>query len=137
MRAVCFALLLVACTKDATSTEKRSTSFPTAKERVTYLRDFAACPSEPQDAAWHIYETEAGTVVHAVVKIAPVDAHLWSMGCGDFNGEVRPKWVGEVLAPTGWKLKSIPDTWSCGREKRVIHVKEGLVLRALLVPKFD
>ena len=134
---LCYALLaLTACPKEQGASDRRSTSLATAKERVTFLKDFAACPTEPQDAAWHIYETDDGTVVHAIVKIAPADAHLWSMGCGDFNGEARPKWVSEVLPPA-WKLKTIPDTWSCGRERRVIHVKEGLVIRALLVPHAD
>lgn len=137
MRVALVALCLAACSKDAASTEVRSTKFATAKERITFLRDYVAFPSEPKDVAWHLYEIEAGTAVHAIVKIDPADAHLWSMGCGDFVGEARPKWVPELLTGTGWTLKSIPDTWSCGREKRAIHVKEGIVVRATLVPKLD
>ncbi|MGV3623159.1 MAG: hypothetical protein ACO1OB_20230 [Archangium sp.] len=137
MRVALLALCLAACTKDAASTETRSTKYATARDRITFLRDFAAFPSEPKDAAWHIYETDEGTVVHAVVKIDPSDAHVWSMGCGNYVGDARPKWLPEVLAGTGWNITSLPDTWRCGREKRGIHVKEGFVVRATLVPKLD
>lgn len=133
MRAALLALLLLtACTKDR-QPEARSTSFKTAKERIAFLRDYVACPGEPKDAVWHVFPVDEGTVVHAVVKVDPADVHLWSMGCGNFGHEARPKWLGELLKPTGWKVSTIPDTWSCGFEKRVIHVKEGIVIRSALL----
>jgi hypothetical protein len=127
------ALLWLGCPKQG-GDEHRSTSLKTAAERVAFLCDYAVCPSPVQDAAFHIYPTDEGTVVHAIVKIDTNDSHRWSMGCDDFNVEVRPKWVSEVLAPTGWKIKSTPALHRCAGERRVIHVKEGLVIRALLRP---
>lgn len=122
-------LLLAACTKE--QTQKRSTELPTAKERVAWLCEYSLCPSPPLDAAFDIAPGEEGAIVHAVVKVDPNDVHRWSMGCDNLPVEARPKWLPEVLAPTGWKVKSIPDTWRCAGEKRVIHVKEALVIRAL------
>ncbi len=131
------ALLLAGCPKASAELEHRSTSLRTAKERAAFLCDYALCPTLPQDAAFHIYpggEGAEGTVVHAIVKIDVNDVPRWSMGCDDFNVEVKPKWVNEVIGPTGWKLKTQPDAWRCAGERRVIHVKEGLVIRALLRP---
>lgn len=129
------ALLLALCTLVGCSKrteEHRSTSLTSAKERAAFLCDFALCPTMPLDAAFHIYPGEQGTVVHALVKIDPRDVPRWSMGCDDFNVEVKPPWVNEVIGPTGWKLVTAPDAMRCGTEKRVIHVKEGIVIRALL-----
>ncbi len=127
-------LVLAGCPKSG-SDEHRSTSLATAKERVAFLCDYAMCPSPPEDAAFHIYPGPDGTVVHAIVKVDVNDVHRWSMGCDSFSVEVKPKWVNEVIGPTGWKLKTNPDTWRCAGERRVIHVKEGLVIRALLRPR--
>lgn len=113
----------------------RSTTLTTAKDRVAFLCDYAICPSIPEDAAFHIYPGEEGTIVHAVVKVEINDVHRWSMGCDNLTVEQRPKWLNEVMGPTGWKLKTIPDTWRCAGEKRVIHVKEAIVIRALLRPE--
>ena len=127
-------LLLCACTKPGAEAGTRSTTLATAKERVAFLCDYALCPSKPEDAAFHIYPGETGTIVHAVVKVDPNDVHRWSMGCDNLTVEQRPKWLNEVMGPTGWKLKTVPDTWRCAGEKRVIHVKEAIVIRALLRP---
>lgn len=122
------AVVLAACTK--APSEHRSTSLPTAAERVAWLCEYALCPTKPLDAAFHLATGDEGTVVHAVVKVAPTDVPRWSMGCDNVPVEARPKWLSEVL-PKDWAVKTIPDTWRCGGEKRVIHVKEGLVIRAL------
>jgi hypothetical protein len=124
-------LTLWGCPKSP-DTDVRSTSLATVKERISALCNTALCPTQPLDAAFHIYTTDEGTVVHAVAKIDPLDAPQWSMGCDHFPVEARPKWVSEVIGPTGWKVKTTPDLWRCGGERRVIHVKEGLVIRALL-----
>lgn len=126
------ALLLVACSRDR-DVEQRSVGFATAKERVDFLCQHSMCPTPPLDAAFHLYNTDEGTVVHGIARIDPLDAPKWSMGCDHFTVEARPKWVNEVL-PAGWSLKSTPDLWRCGGERRVIHVKDGIVIRALLRP---
>lgn len=90
-------------------------------------------PTVPKDTAFHIYKTDDGTVVHAIVKVDVTEIPLWSMGCENRTLEARPPWVKDVL-PRGWELKTAPDTWRCGTEKRVIHVKEGLIIRSLLLP---
>lgn len=125
------ALALFGCPK-SDAEGKRSTTLATARERVAYLCDYALCPTQPEDAAFHIYPGDDGTIVHAVVKIDPNDVHRWSMGCDNLTVEARPKWLNEVMGPTGWKVKTIPDTWRCAGEKRVIHVKEAIVIRSLL-----
>ncbi len=126
-------LFLAACPK-SDAEGKRSTSFANVKERVAYLCDYATCPSHPEDAAFHIYSGDDGTIVHAVVKIDPNDVHRWSMGCDNLTVEARPKWLNEVM-PASWKVKTIPDTWRCPGEKRVIHVKEAIIIRSLLRPE--
>jgi hypothetical protein len=123
------ALTLAGCAKK--QAEHRSTSLPSAKERVAWVCEYALCPTKPLDAAFHISPGEDGTVVHAVVKVVPTDVPRWSMGCDNVQVEARPKWLSEVL-PRDWAVKTIPDTWRCGGEKRVIHVKEGVIVRSLL-----
>jgi hypothetical protein len=127
--ALLLSLVLLACTKEHTA--KRSTELASAKARVDWLCEYALCPTRPLDAAFDIAPGDEGAIVHAVVKVDPADVPRWSMGCDDLAAEARPKWLGEVLAPTGWTVKTIPDTWRCGGEQRVIHVKEAVILRAL------
>ncbi len=135
MRRWALLLALAGCPKSEGDGEvHRSTTLKTAKERVAFLCGYAICPSIPLDAAFHIYPGEEGTVVHAVVKVDVNDVHHWSAGCDNFTVEQRPKWLPEVIGPTGWKVKTLPDTWRCpAGEKRVIHVKEAIVIRALLL----
>lgn len=136
MRALgCSAALLVlaACPRSSPGVERRSTEFPTAKARVDFLCGWALCPTRPLDAAFHLSpHAEGGTVVHAVLKVPPAELSPWWRGCDGFTVEARPAWLPEVLQGTGWQPRSIPDTYRCGGEKRVVHAREGLVIRALL-----
>ena len=124
------ALLFLACTSSTTQ-DHRSTQWPTSAERIADLCDFTLCPTRPLDAAFHIFKTDDGTVIHAIVKVDPNDIPRWSMGCENRTLEARPAWVKDVL-PKDWKLTTAPDTWRCGTEKRVIHVKEALIVRSVL-----
>lgn len=121
------ALTLCACAKQETHS---STEWPTAKQRVQFLCDYALCPTQPDDVAYVMNRTDEGLVIHAIVKLDPVLVPRWSDGCENRTLEARPAWVKDVL-PKGWALKTAPDTWRCGTEKRVIHVKEGLILRSI------
>lgn len=91
------------------------------------------CPSTPEDAAFHVVLRGPGDgAVHAVVKVRAEDVPRWSMGCERLRVDARPAWLDEVLAGTGWSPKTPPDTLRCGREERVVHVKERLIIRTLV-----
>ncbi len=139
MRAAWGLLLLAACTEKTRTTDTRSTTFKTSRERSAFLCAYALCPTEPRDAAFHVvfHDNSHGLLAgpsegetSALVKIAPADAELWTRGCEPRVLDVRPQWAVALLAERPeWAAKSPPDTWACGvNETRLIHVKEGLVL---------
>lgn len=131
LRFVLACLALSACTNRSFDT--RSTTLPTAKERVAFLCEVVLCPSMPEDTAFHVRHEEglvgAGSMtVHAVIKVPAADVARWSKGCSPGGAEARPPWLAELLKGTGWSPKTAPDTLRCGAQSRVIHVKEGLVI---------
>jgi hypothetical protein len=131
------ALLLAACTEKSRSTDTRSTSLPTAKERVAFFCDYVLCPTRPDDVAFHlVYRDNSGgfipgpddATIHAVLKVPAADLAQWSRGCFPGGADARPAWLADVLKGTGWSPKTAPDIARCGAQTRVIHVKEGLVI---------
>jgi hypothetical protein len=107
---------------------RTSASLASAKDRVDHLCTVTLCPTQPQDAAW---EVVSATELRAVVKVSPDDTDRWSRGCIDRRFDARPPWLPKVLAERGWKATSIPDSVQCGAERRLLHVKDGLVVRWL------
>ena len=131
LRFVLVCLALSACSNRSFDT--RSTTLPSAKERVAFLCEVVLCPSMPEDTAFHVRHEEglvgAGSMtVHAVIKVPAADVARWSKGCSPGGAEARPPWLAELLKGTGWSPKTAPDTLRCGAQSRVIHVKEGLVI---------
>lgn len=131
LRFVLGCLALSACSNRSFDT--RSTTLPTAKERVAFLCEVVLCPSMPEDTSFHVRHEEglvgAGSMtVHAVIKVPAADVARWSKGCSPGGAEARPAWLAELLKGTGWSPKTAPDTLRCGAQSRVIHVKEGLVI---------
>lgn len=137
LRVLLLALLATACTEKSRSTDTRSTSLPTAKERVAFFCDYVLCPTRPDDAAFHLVyrDNSRGFIpgpddadIHAVLKVPAADIARWSKGCEPAGVEARPAWLKEVLKGTGWTPTTAPDTVRCGQQTRVIHVKDGLVI---------
>lgn len=131
LRFVLVCLALSGCSNRSFDT--RSTTLPTAKERVAFLCEAVICPSAPDDTSFHITHEEAlfgaGSMkVHAVIKVPAADVARWSKGCSPGGAEARPAWLAELLKGTGWAPKTAPDTLHCGAQSRVIHVKEALVI---------
>ncbi|MCC6333589.1 MAG: hypothetical protein IT380_06345 [Myxococcales bacterium] len=131
LRLLLLGFALASCS--SRSTDTRSTSLPTAKERVAFFCEAVLCPSRPDDAAFHLVHREAlfgagDTTVHAVLKVPTADTAKWSKGCDAGGAEARPAWLKEVLAGTGWKPTTAPDSVRCGQQTRVIHVRDGLVI---------
>lgn len=141
MRWLALIVFLSACDEKTRSTDTRSKSIAKASARVAFLCDYLMCPSTPEDAAFHVVYRDNShglvpgsddAVIHAVVKVKAEDVARWSMGCERTRVEARPPWLDDVLAGTGWAPKTLPDTLRCGREERVVHVKEGLIIRSLV-----
>jgi hypothetical protein len=120
-----------------------SKSLPTAKERVARLCAATMCPTRPLDAAYHLQYVDlsgelaqGATEVHltAVVKVEVDDVVRWALGCREARLPVRPDWLPALLEGTDWTPTGAPDVRLCGREERILHVKDGLVLRRLVPP---
>jgi len=136
-RVLVVALLLAGCAEKSRTTDTRSTSLPTAKERVAFFCDYVLCPTRPDDAAFHLVyqDNSRGLVpgpddatIHAVLKVPVADIAQWSKSCVPGGADARPPWLAEVLKGTGWVPKTAPDFVRCGNQLRVIHVKDGLVI---------
>lgn len=121
--------VLLACEERAVAPATAgSAALRTAGERVAQLCDVTLCPTRPLDAAFLADGDGAGGLV-AVVKVPPDDVSQWSRGCTSARFDVRPRWSLPLLAERGWKVAAAPDPWRCGPEERLIHVKEGVVVR--------
>lgn len=105
-----------------------SASLSTAAERVTHLCDVTLCPTRPLDAAFLANGDGEGSLV-AAVKVRPDDVAQWRRGCASARFDARPKWLLPLLAQRGWTVTTAPDSWRCGPEERLLHVKESVVVR--------
>lgn len=134
---VCVALL--GCKSGSGTTNTKSRKIASKELRIAFLKDFMAYPSEVQDAEFHIIaQDNSGGLLggpsdadfKAAVKVKPDDVVKWAQGCTAARLEVRPAWADTMLSgKDGWDVASQPDTYRCGREERVIHVREGVILR--------
>ncbi len=132
------ALLLAACPPSSRTTDTRSDRLASPKDRVAFLCEYTLCPTTPSDAAFHIVVRDAsrgflagpGDVdVTAVVKVKPDDMPRWVAGCAARRGDMKPPWLEGLLKERGWKVTTAPDFAQCGAESRLLHVKDGLVVR--------
>ena len=135
-------LLGAACKTSGTrTTDTRSSALKSKALKLAFLKDYLGSPTEPQDVEFHVvFQDHSGALfptadeyeLQAGVKVPPDQVPRWAMGCTAARLEVRPAWVGPLLeGKTGFEVKSQPDTFRCGREERVIHVHEGVILRQL------
>ena len=116
-------------------TDVRSTTFPVPKERTSVLCAYVICPTPPEDAAFHVVieqrpsllGTDTRKDIQAVVKVAPDDVARWRKTCTPRRLD-RPPWLEPMLAERGWQATTIPDSYVCGQEQRLVHVREGLVV---------
>ncbi len=128
-------LALAACAKSKSS-EMRSTSLPTAKERVAFLCESMPCPAKPLDAAFRVVVKDGAfglggseAELTAVVKVKPDDVPHWSRGCDPMRFHPRPPWADALFLELKLEPRSAPDIWGCANsQRRVIHVKEGLIV---------
>lgn len=132
------ALALTACSEKNRSTDTRSTSLGSAKERASFLCAYALCASPVKDAAFHVvFHDNAGSLlagpddadIRAVVVVAPDDLEKWTRSCTPARVEARPAWLKEIVTDARLLPKTAPDGYRCGNETRAIHVKDGLVVR--------
>jgi hypothetical protein len=130
--------LLSACTEKSRSTDTKSTSLSTAKERAAFLCAYALCASPVKDAAFHVvfHDNSGGLLagpddsdIRAVVSVEKDDLEKWTRSCTPARVEARPEWLSEIAKGTTLLPKSAPDGYRCGAELRAIHVKDGLVVR--------
>ncbi|MBE2252461.1 MAG: hypothetical protein IAE78_23210 [Myxococcus sp.] len=139
MRALLLSVaLLSACTEKSRSTDTRSTTLATAKQRASFLCAYALCASPVRDAAFHVvFHDNAGGLlagpddadIRAVVSVDKDDLEKWTRSCTPARVEARPEWLAEIARGTSLLPRSAPDGYRCGSELRAIHVKDGLIVR--------
>lgn len=138
--AIVIGLACLGCTEKSRSTDTRSTSFATAKERAAFLCAYALCASPVKDAAFHVvfHDNSRGFVpgpddydIEAVLAVEKDDLEKWTRGCTPASVDGRPPWFSEITAGTRFTLTTAPDGYRCGTEVRAIHVKDGVVVRSL------
>lgn len=135
---VAVAVSAIGCNEKNRSTDTRSATLASAKERGSFLCAYALCASPVKDAAFHVvfHDNSGGLLagpddadIRAVVSVDKDDLEKWTRGCSPARVEARPDWLGEVAKGTSLIPKTAPDGYRCGAELRAIHVKDGLVVR--------
>ena len=134
-------LSLAGCNERSRSTDTRSTTLKTAKERTGFLCAYALCASPVKDAAFHVvFHDNSGSLlsgpddadIRAVLLVDKDDLEKWTRSCTPARVEARPDWLEEITKGTTLVPKSAPDGYRCGAEQRAIHVKDGLIVRRVL-----
>jgi hypothetical protein len=140
--AVLVALLLgMGCKSGTRTTDTRSSSITSKELKLAFLKDYMGSPTAVEDVEFHIvvHDNSGGMLsgpsdsdLRAAVRVKPDHVAKWAESCEAARLEVRPSWVDPMLkGKTGWEVKSQPDTYRCGREERVIHVREGVIFRRI------
>jgi hypothetical protein len=143
MKALLFVVIvsLCSCNEKNRTTDTRSTTLATAKQRASFLCAYALCASPVKDAAFHvIFHDNSGSLlsgpddadIRAVVLVDPDDLEKWTRSCTPARVEAKPDWLGEIAKGTSLVPKSAPDGYRCGAELRAIHVKDRLIVRRVL-----
>lgn len=141
MRWALLGLLLLGCKSGTRTTDTRSVAMKSKELKLAFLKDYLGSPTEVQDAEFHILvHDNSGALLSgpsdsdfkAAVKVKADHVPKWADGCTAARLDVRPPWVEPLLkGKTGWDVGSQPDTYRCGREERVIHVREGVIFRRI------
>lgn len=131
----------LACTEKNRTTDTRSTTLATAKQRAAFLCAYALCASNVKDAAFHVvFHDNSGSLlsgpddadIRAVVLVDKDDLEKWTRSCTPTRVDARPEWLDEIAKGTTLLPKTAPDGYRCGVEHRAIHVKDGLIVRRVL-----
>ena len=139
VRQLALLLLVLGCRGNGRSTDTRSSALTDPVLKVKFLDEYAQGPTMPLAAEFHIvYHDNSGGLlagpddydIAAVIRVRVDDVPRWSTGCIGARLEARPKWASELVdGVPGWEVKTPPDIVRCGREVRIIHVKEGVIFR--------
>ena len=135
-------VLAAACKSNGTrTTDTRSTNIKSKELKLAFLKDYMSGPTVPLDAEFHIlFHDNSGSLLsggsdydfQAVIRVTPDQTFKWADGCTRYRLEAFPPWAEPLLrGKDGWEINSQPDTFRCGQEERVIHVKEGVIFRRL------
>ncbi len=133
-------LSLAGCNEKSRSTDTRSTTLKTARERTGFLCAYALCASPVKDSAFHVvfHDNSGGLLagpddsdIRAIVSVDKDDLEKWTRSCVPARVEARPEWLNEIAKGTTLVPTSAPDGYRCGNELRAIHVKDGLVVRRI------
>ncbi len=135
-------LALCACKSSSRSTDTKSASMKSRELKLAFLKDYMACPSEVLDTEFDlVLHDNSGSLLSgpsdadfkAAVKVKPDHVVKWAEHCVAARLDVRPAWVGPLVDKRpGWDVSGQPDTYKCGQEERIIHVKEGVIFRRLV-----
>ena len=138
---VCLASSGCKCARGDRSTDTWSNDLAGPLHRLAFLKDYAQGPTEPLDAEFHIvfHDNSGGLFagpsdyeMNVAVKVRPDDVARWAEGCTAARLDPKPSWIEKVLAgKPGWDVSAVPDTVRCGREERIIFVKEAIIFRHL------
>lgn len=141
MRWALVGLLLVGCKSATRTTDKRSSEIKSKELKLAFVKDYFASPTSVQDVEFHIvvHDNSGGLLLgpsdsdlKAAVKVTPDQVARWAAGCTAARLEARPEWIEPLIrGKRGWEVSSQPDTYRCGPEERVIHVREGVIFRRI------
>lgn len=133
-----------ACTSRGSSrtTDTRSESLSTARERTAFLERYVTLHSEVRDAAFHVvyYDNSGGCIpgpsdhnIRYAVRVAPADVPLWIQNCRDSAKDAHGAKLLDLLpADDDWRVTSAPRWLHCGiGSTAVVFLPEGVVLKAL------
>ena len=143
-RAVCAALAVAAlaeCKSGTRSTDTRSSQLTDPKLKVKFLDEYAMGPTTPLQAEFHVvYHDNSGGLVPgsddyeitAAIRVPPDAVPKWADGCERARLDARPQWAKDLVGDKKeWLATAAPDTFRCGHEERIIHVKDGIIFRRL------
>ena len=143
MRWALLGLLLLGCKSGTRTTDTRSAGIKSKELKLAFIKDYLGSPTEVLDVEFHVVvHDNSGSLLSGpsdedlkvAVKVKADHVSKWAAGCEAARLEVRPAWVEPMLkGKTGWEVSSQPDTYRCGREERVIHVREGVIFRRVVI----
>jgi len=133
--------LVAGCKSGTRTTDTRSSSISSKQLKKAFFKDYLGSPTELVDVEFHIivHDNSGGLLsgpsdsdIRAAVKVKEDHLSKWAEGCTAARLEARPPWADALVSGRdGWDVSSVPDTYRCGREERVIHVHEGIIFRRL------
>lgn len=134
-------VVLCGCKSSSRTVDVKSKTLKDKALKLAMVKDYAQGPTVPLETEFHlVHHDNSGGMIpgpddftyHIVVKVKPDDVAQWARGCERVQLPVRPSWADSVLMGNPeFAVNTKPDTVRCGREERVIHVKEGVIFRSI------